>query len=48
MKRYGITIDLKGNVKNVRKYIEKKIKGSNVVAYFKIQLKKTKSPSGHD
>ena len=41
-KRYNVCIDLKGNVKNIGKYIEKKIKGSNVVSYFKVEFKNNK------
>jgi len=38
--RYDICIDLPNTIKNPSKYLERKIKGSNVVCYFKVQLKK--------
>lgn len=40
MKRYDICIDLPSRIKNVREYIEKRIKGSNVVVYLEVELHK--------
>lgn len=40
MKRYEICIDLPDNIKHIREYIEKKVRYSNVIAYFEVELYK--------
>ena len=44
MKRYEICIDLPDTVKNIREYVEKRLKNSSVVVYFEVDLIKIEPP----